>query len=72
VSAVSYRASTLMRMSSPVCLCGRRASAVVDAEIRALVARTGDEWTPEALGELARLRAEWCEAEARERLGQAA
>lgn len=60
-------------MSPVSCHCGApvRSAAVVNAEIRALVAGTS-RWTPQALAELARLRAEWRAAVAREQLGQAA
>jgi hypothetical protein len=47
-------------MSPCCCRCddARPSAAALNEEIRQLVTRTGV-WTPEALAELARLRAEW-------------
>lgn len=60
-------------MSPVSCHCGTpvRSAAEWNAAIRALVSGVG-QWTPQALAELARLRAEWRAAVAREQLGQAA
>lgn len=58
-------------MAPNCCSCGdARSAAEWNALIRALVART-DEWDQEALDELARLRAGWRAAVAREQLAAA-
>lgn len=59
-------AGSLFGMSPVSCSCGSvRPAAVVNAEIRALVAGVG-QWTPEALAEYRRLIAEERAAVARE------
>jgi hypothetical protein len=67
---VSYPGSTLVGMSSSVCLC-RESAAEWNERIRAFT-RGRQAWSPEALREWQRLTRRYSEAQARERLEQAA